>query len=319
MWNFQFQLGAREACTQHSSALRTGRHSGHSNRHATQPVMSAYTQTQARPPPPPLKRSSSFFGAIKDIVTAPLSWFGGGEDDFGDSNDKGKRRRLPTPPEQTHEEDSEQRVKRMRVASPSTDKQPYLDPPRSAFNQVHKIPTGARTLNHRHVSPSPRKALRVPATTPRGRRTMSPYLSGSQSKAQPVTRTMSLDPPSALGYSGAPARLHRVPTMQDLTEEGDAMSISREPSTSHLRMRTSVTPQPSGSDFGPVVPPRRERDPTEPPPLTVLMSNPMFVKPPPGLQKSGATDVSRQATLGSLLDSQREVSINLSPDDVYLT
>ncbi|OJA12039.1 hypothetical protein AZE42_02038 [Rhizopogon vesiculosus] len=270
--------------------------------------MSTYTQTQARAPPAQLKRTSSFFGAIKDIVTAPLSWFGSGEEDFGETDAKGKRRRLPTPSEQTRgEEHSEQqRTKRMRVGSPpNRDKKPYLDPPRSAFNQTHKTIPGARVQNQRHPSPSPRNALRVPTATPRNRRTMSPYPSGSQSKAQPVVRTMSLDPPSGLAYSVTPARLQPAPTMQDVTEEGDVMSISREPSISHLRMRSSVTPQPSGSDFGPVVPPRRERDLTEPPPLTALMSNPMFVKPPPGLQKSGATEVTRQATLGSLLDSQR--------------
>ncbi|KAG2115211.1 uncharacterized protein F5147DRAFT_751561 [Suillus discolor] len=254
-----------------------------------QTVMSTYTQTQARPPPAALGRKNSFFGAIKNIVTAPLSWFGGSEEDFGDSDARGKRRRLPIASEQTRDDsdsDSEQRTKRMRMGSPNRDKQPYLDPPRSAFIQHHKTSEGVRIQNH---------PLRVPAATPRNRRTMSPYPSGSQLKAQPSVR-----------YSGSPARLQPVPTMQDLTEEKDAMSISREPSMSNLRMRTSVTPQPSGSDFGPVIPPRRERDPTEPPPLTTLMSNPMFVKPPSGLQKLTTAEMTRQATLGSLIDSQRK-------------
>ncbi|KAG2149306.1 hypothetical protein DEU56DRAFT_752938 [Suillus clintonianus] len=271
--------------------------------------MSTYTQTQARPPPAALGRKNSFFGAIKNIVTAPLSWFGGSEEDFGDSDDRGKRRRLPIASEQIRDDEdsgSEQRTKRMRMGSPNRDKQPYLDPPRSAFRQHHKASDGTRIQNQRHVSPSSRKTLRVPTSTPRNRRTMSPYPSGSQLKAQPSVRTMSLDPPSGLGYSGSPARLQPAPTMLDLTEEKDAMSISREPSMSNLRMRTSVTPQPSGSDFGPVIPPRRERDQTEPPPLTALMSNPMFVKPPPGLQKSSTAEMARQATLGSLLDSQRQ-------------
>lgn len=271
--------------------------------------MSTYTQIQARPPPAALGRKNSFFGAIKNIVTAPLSWFGGSEEDFGDSDARGKRRRLPIASEQTRDDsdsDSEQRTKRMRMGSPNRDKQPYLDPPRSAFIQHHKTSEGVCIQSHRHVSPSSRKALRVPTATPRNRRTMSPYPSGSQLKAQLSVRTMSLDPPSGLGYSDSPARLQPVPTMQDLTEEKDAMSISREPSMSNLRMRTSVTPQPSGSDFGPVIPPRRERDPTEPPPLTTLMSNPMFVKPPPGLQKLTTAEMTRQATLGSLLDSQRK-------------
>ncbi|KAG1749106.1 uncharacterized protein EDB91DRAFT_1344766 [Suillus paluster] len=252
--------------------------------------MNTYTQTQARPPAAPvaLGRTNSFFGAIKNIVTAPLSWFGGSdEEDFGDSDARGKRRRLPTASEQTrNEEDSEQRTKRMRLSR--------------KLLKSHALKISV-------ISRRPReKTLRVPPATPRNRRTMSPYPSGSQLKAQPSVRTMSLDPPTGLAYSGTAARLQPAPTMQDLTEEKDVMSISREPSMSNIRMRTSVTPQPSGPDFGPVVPARRERDPNEPPPLTTLMSNPMFVKPPPGLQKSGAAELSRQATLGSLLDSQRQ-------------
>src|SRR5882762_6747696 len=45
---------------------------------------------------PPVARSSSFLGTIKNIVTAPLSWFSPGQDDDDDDfeDTKGKRRRL---------------------------------------------------------------------------------------------------------------------------------------------------------------------------------------------------------------------------------
>lgn len=106
--------------------------------------------------------------------------------------------------------------------------------------------------------------------------------------------------------------------MQDVIEEfevaRDPMSISRDSSMSpgrQLRVRSSLTPQPSGPNFGPVVPPRRERDPNQPPPLASLMSNPTFVKPPPGYQKSDATELSKQLTLGSLVESQRNVRYSL--------
>lgn len=87
------------------------------------------------------------------------------------------------------------------------------------------------------------------------------------------------------------------------------MSTSRDVSMSprRLRVRSSLTPQPSSTGFGPVVPPRRERGPDEPPPLTALMSNPMFVKPPPAVQKQVAAEPPKQLTLGTLIDSQRSV------------
>ncbi|KIK18319.1 hypothetical protein PISMIDRAFT_684376 [Pisolithus microcarpus 441] len=120
---------------------------------------------------------------------------------------------------------------------------------------------------------------------------------------------MSLDPPSNTSFSH---RTQSVASMQDIMEEHggvkDSMSISRDPSMSpgrQLRVRSSLTPQPSGSDFDLVVPPPRERDPSQPPPLATLMSQPTFVKPPPNLQKSDVAETAKQLTLGSLVDAQR--------------
>ncbi|KAG1730593.1 hypothetical protein EDB19DRAFT_1375919 [Suillus lakei] len=195
--------------------------------------MSTYTQTQARPPPAALGRKNSFFGAIKNIVTAPLSWFGGSEEDFDDSDARGKRRRLPIASEQTRDDsdsDSEQRTKRMRMGSPNRDKQPYLDPPRSALGS---------TIKHLKLY-----ASKISVMFRRRHENLSVYL-----LPHPVIDA-------------------RCPLTQ--VDHSSRHSRLREPSMSNLRMRMSVTPQPSGSDFGPVVPPRRERDPTEPPPLTTL-------------------------------------------------
>ncbi|KAF9234784.1 hypothetical protein BU15DRAFT_52170 [Melanogaster broomeanus] len=275
--------------------------------------MSTYTQ-QNHTVAAPLARSNSFFGAIKNIVTAPFNWFG--NDDFEDT--KGKRRRLPVTSDQgPPEDDSRQsRAKRMRVDSPDKDTEPYLDPPGSVFKQPRRTSHQYQSsLGYsRHLSKSPKKTLHIPTASvttdqpPRNRHTLSPYPSGSYLKPLGVTRTMSLDPPS---HSSLSSRIHPAPTMQDLQQESeytsDSMSVSRDLSISPrpLRVRSSLTPQPSGATFGPIVTPRRERDLNEPPPLTTLMSNPMFVKPPPGLQKSGAVEHGKQLTLGSLMDSQR--------------
>ncbi|KIK95028.1 hypothetical protein PAXRUDRAFT_411411 [Paxillus rubicundulus Ve08.2h10] len=271
--------------------------------------MSTYTH-QTHTPAAPLARSGSFFGTIKNIVTAPFNWFAGPEDEFEDT--RGKRRRLPVTSAQGRPEDDslQGRTKRMRVSGPDRDTHPYLDPPRSAFQQPQ------RTLGYsRHLSKSPKKNLHIPTASatsnqsPCNRRTLSPHPSASHLKPPTITRTMSLDPPPNPSFS---SRIQLAPTMRDIQQGSnhtkDPMSISRDVSMSprHLRVRSSLTPQPSGASFGPVVPPRRERDPHEPPPLTSLMSNPMFVKPPPSLQKPGAAELGKQLTLGSLMDSHRK-------------
>ncbi|KAI6019620.1 hypothetical protein F5J12DRAFT_919718 [Pisolithus orientalis] len=250
------------------------------------------TQTQQ---PAPLARTSSFFGAIRNIVTAPLQWLTGSED-FEDT--RGKRRRLPVPSEQSRAEDDslQSKKKRMRVTSPPRGTQAYLDPPPAAFRQPRRASEHFSSSSLRHLSASPRKSFRTPSVDP-------------TSHLLEFTRTMSLDPPSNSSFY---YRTQSVSSMQDIVEEHgvakDSMSISRDLSMSpgrQLRVRSSLTPQPSGSDFGPVVPPPRERDPSQPPPLATLMSHPTFVKPPSNLQKPDAAETAKQLTLGSLVDAQR--------------
>ncbi|KAI6151036.1 hypothetical protein BKA82DRAFT_9388 [Pisolithus tinctorius] len=257
------------------------------------------TQTQQ---PAPLARTSSFFGAIRNIVTAPLQWLTGSED-FEDT--RGKRRRLPVPSEQSRAEDDslQSKKKRMRVTSPPRGTQAYLDPPPAAFRQPRRASEHFSSSSHRHLSASPRKSLRAPAgnASLRPRRTVSPLPSRSHLTPAGVTRTMSLDPPSNSSFS---YRTQSVSSMQDIVEEHgvakDSMSISRDSSMSPGRQL-----RPSGSDFGPVVPSPRERDPSQPPPLATLMSHPTFVKPPSNLQKPDAAETAKQLTLGSLVDAQR--------------
>ncbi|KAI6043027.1 hypothetical protein EDC04DRAFT_823879 [Pisolithus marmoratus] len=202
----------------------------------------------------------------------------------------------------------------MRVSSPARDTKAYLDPPPAAFKQSRRASEHLGLGSHRYSSVSPtRKPVRAPTgpASPRPRRTVSPHPSRSRLAPAGVTRTMSLDPPSNTSFS---YRTQSVASMQDIMEEHgvakDSMSISRDPSMSpgrQLRVRSSLTPQPSGSDFGPVVPPPRERDHSQPPPLATLMSHPTFVKPPPNLPKSEAAETAKQLTLGSLVDAQRNV------------
>ena len=220
------------------------------------------------------------------------------------------------------DESFQSRAKRMRVDSPDRDTQPYLDPPRSAFTQPRRSSAQPTSTAVRDSTRSPRKTLHLPSASnqlPRSRRTASPFPSSSHLKPQAITRTMSLDPPSHSSFS---SRIQPAPTIQDLQSETkhirDSRAASRDVSMSpkHLRFRSSLTPQPSGIAFGPVVPPRRERGLDEPPPLTALMSNPTFVKPP-AAQKQGTAEPPRQLTLGTLMDSQRTVRTLCLCDSIH--
>ncbi|EIW85364.1 hypothetical protein CONPUDRAFT_162572 [Coniophora puteana RWD-64-598 SS2] len=260
-----------------------------------------------------LGRSGSFFGALKSIVAAPFQWFSNTDDEFEDT--AGKRRRLPSPANRPRDTGDEYQnaPKRMRIDTPEPEKRQthYNDPPPSAF-----LPRRSPRPRSSRATLSPRKTLRPPAgsfatsvSAPRGRRTLSPHPAGIHGPAG-MSRTMSLDPPSNFSTLSGPKRLSRDVTMEDIGKETSSrdMSVIRDVSLEPGRrtyMRTSLTPQPSGSNFGPNVPPRRERDPSEPPPLASLISNPTFIKPPQNLQKQGTTDMSQQMTLGSLAQSRK--------------
>ncbi len=84
---------------------------------------------------------------------------------------------------------------------------------------------------------------------------------------------------------------------------------STQPAKPAFRMRSSLTPQPGAPLHGPN-PQRRERYPSEPPPLTALIENPISVKPPSASQDyRHLNDVPSSLTLGSLVGAQKSVCI----------
>lgn len=277
----------------------------------------SYTQQQRKPDGrrQPVARSSSFLGTIKNIVTAPLSWFAQDDDDFEDT--PGKRRRSGQANEAgAVTDEGEKRIKRMRIDSPEGQRQPgYLDPPRQIFQQPHSAPPGVSSFQPPRLTTYTASINRstsvavashsVQRQQPRNNRhTVSP-LRTSFGQADIMSRTMSMDPPARL----FPTRELTVNTSRDRTRYSmpTAHEGSTSPSRSPFRMRTSLTPQPSGPNFGPSVPQRREH--TEPPTLEELMANPMFVRPPPEQNHLRNEAGDSKVTLGSLVDSQRSVSI----------
>lgn len=264
----------------------------------------------------PLSRTNTLLGAIKNIVTAPLSWFAS-TDDFEDTRDSmGKRRRLVAAPTEPalDEEDRAPRNKRMRVDSPPRELRregAYLDPPLAAFQQPpsigRSVSTGTQTTS-RHLPAMENTGNYV-------RSTLSPLRNLS------ISRTMSIDPPprpqsrdgGALQTQGAPLSQDVDATMESIhppsslfassvpTFSRTSYSMPRDLSVPHsrppFRMRTSLTPQPA--------PIQRER--SEPPPLQLLRAHPTFVKPPPLGEDASVSSNEPAATLGSLVDSVRRV------------
>lgn len=263
----------------------------------------------------PLARSTSLLGTLKNIVTAPLSWFGQ-DDDFEDT--PGKRRRLgPSGDAGDTTEDGGSRKKRLRVNSPEKeDQMGYLDPPGQIFQQPRSAPPGGSFTKLPSLASYPASinrstSVQTPSNSVRrissrnNRHTVSP-LRTSSAQADILSRTMSMDPP-------ARQQLGRDVTM---TPHRDAnrysMSLPRDasvsPTRSPFRMRTSLTPQPTGANFGPSFQQRRERT-SEPPTMEELMANPMFVRPPPEATHQRNQSKEPTVTLGSLVESQRSVRI----------
>ncbi|KAJ7756789.1 hypothetical protein DFH07DRAFT_472218 [Mycena maculata] len=248
----------------------------------------------------PLARSnSSLLGTIKNLVTAPLAWFATTED-FEDSPDlKGKRRRNLPPNSGSNADDSEApRTKRARVKSPDSQIQfhpepqyvapayshppsGYLDPPGSVFNnnsnffRSNSVNITAPSLNQ--FNPNTRSGL---------------------------TRTMSIDPPHNPTSFSRDAPMTFTPLDSDTSMEPSSfirkssstprdLSMPLPAARSSFRMRTSLTPQPV-----------QPKEASEPPPLSSLAQNPVFVRPPPD-SRHRLSSQSSTSTLGSLVESQR--------------
>ncbi|KAF8531658.1 hypothetical protein JB92DRAFT_2198359 [Gautieria morchelliformis] len=202
-----------------------------------------------------VERPSSLLGALKNIVTAPLTWFSAGDHPQGSDDTPQKRRvsvaeRAGTPP----------RPKRVRRESPQDGEEVgYLDPPSSLF--VSKRPP----IPHWDISNG---------ITP--------------------ARTMSLEPPSSAvdptGLPLPPSRGTSVMTRTSMSiEPHDTIlkprSMTRDssmpPPSPFARSfsRSSFTPLAAGATFGPS-PKRKTRESTAPP-LLGPSPTPSFTRPPP--------------------------------------
>ena len=273
-----------------------------SYRSPRQPARTRSKPYTRRQPPP---RSGSIMATIRNIVTAPLSWFST-TDEFEDT--PGKRRRALVSPPNADALDEYRSVKRQRVASPPPQPHGYLDPPPTMFQPrpqregASQDPTSATflsptSLNVNTQEHQPDKSGHHLSATVWSRRGQSREVSMDNLPNRLTTRDATMIP---------------LPVSREASLSSVPRDSSVGPVRASFRMRTTLSPIPVGSDYGPN-PKRRERDPSEPPPLTALMSNPIFVKPPPN-QRSTHRSQSAQptTTLGALAQTSRAVGF-LSP------
>ena len=239
---------------------------------------------------------------IRNIVTAPLSWFST-TNEFEDT--PGKRRRATTSQFNVDTSDEHRSVKRQRISSPPSQPQGHLDPPLTMFRPRSNLGDAAQgAINTTFPS-----AISTNANT-QGRQ---PDKFGRQNLAVNVwsrrnqSRGVSLDNPQSHSTTRGAAM---VPL--PVSREASLSSIPRDPSMGPVRapfrMRTTLSPISVGSDYGPN-PKRRERDPSEPPPLSALMSNPTFVRPPPNQHPTHRSHSAQPTTtLGALVRAPRAVN-----------
>ncbi|TEB36035.1 hypothetical protein FA13DRAFT_1223439 [Coprinellus micaceus] len=238
--------------------------------------------SSSNPSAPSLARQGSFFGALKNIVAAPLTWLAGADQD--DQRGKRRREQVVAEPERGSEDDAQPRNKRMRVQSPPkyASRAAYLDPPSTAFQQPPKRRTPAPISRSSSASAG---ILHHPRNTrPNApRSTLSPIRLG---------RTMSIDPPMI--------PMRRETSIHDVVMDsspasspgpmGRELSLPPPPLASRpsFKMRSSLTPQP-------------QREVSEPPPISSLSTNPKFVRAPLQHQPESRP----VQTLGTLVENQR--------------
>lgn len=264
-----------------------------------------------------VSRSNSFLGTIKSILPSKLPWFGSSGDQ---ADTPTKRKQVEEQPEEDEEEGrgaKRQRVEESlgegrRVSGSIQPRIPasqsgYLDPPQSAFGGTSsvKVPR-ASPLQARASSAAP--PSRHQREGSRSRMALSPGLGGRVNQAKRIARTQSMDPPTRYRSPSyrpvlSPVPMTREVSMEDVSNREASSSPSRP-----FRMRTSLTPQLPDQAFGPA---RKERDTSEPPPLSALIDKPMFVRAPPETARQ-ATPLARQGslTLGNVAEAQRMVCIS---------
>ena len=273
-----------------------------SYRSPRQPIRTRSKPYTRRQPPP---RSGSILATIRNIVTAPLSWFST-TDEFEDT--PGKRRRVPVSQSSADASDEFRSAKRQKVVSPPPQHQGYLDPPLVMF-QPHLKSEGATQDPTSTVFPSS-TSMNVntlglpPDKFVRSRRDQSREVSMDDLPSRLITRD---------------ATMVSLPVSRDASLSSIPRESSIGPVRASFRMRTTLSPIPVGSDYGPN-PRRRDRDPSEPPPLTALMSNPIFVKPPPNQHPTHRSQSAQPTTtLGVLAQTSRTVGFIFSSIIFLLT
>ena len=237
----------------------------------------------------PMSRSGSLLGTIKNIVSAPLSWFASNQEDF---EDLGKRRRIPSRDAGDFEEQRAGRTgKRMRVDSPERSPvrvQPsgtggYLDPP---------------LLNTRLTQAGLRRSSEEKDVTSRRSSIFGPPPPSSSD------RNMSIDPPSRFSTfkrDPATAPLPSDSPVRSSPARSFAPEDELERPRSPLRLRTSLTPQPSPSR-------RFRRESSAPPPFSNFQSRATFVRGP-GEEKQDQKFIGQKTVpLGALAEASRRVS-----------
>ncbi|KAH8108443.1 hypothetical protein DFH11DRAFT_1092365 [Phellopilus nigrolimitatus] len=246
-----------------------------------------------------MSRSGSILGTIRNIVAAPLAWFAANEN----FEDLGKRRRNErdacqgTDGNGDEEDDAVQsphKVKRMRVDSPervhhAPPAAGYLDPP-----PVSLQPTQPTARRGGSLSRRPRADENV-----YGRRSIV-----SMYGAPPLShsRTMSIDPPAQYATIYHDPAAVPLPLTSPVASNHSLSLGPRDGSiqlpSSHFRLRTSLTPQPS------IANPLR-REPSMPPPSSALQSKPMFVRPPQEDASARQLRAQKTLSLGTLAEFDR--------------
>ena len=270
-----------------------------------------------RPPP---SRSISMFSSLESLVTTPFSWFANPSDDSFETKDTPGKRKLVHSSSNPNPYDSEggpkdapsaYRVKRLCLDSP--DRVPMLSVPPAPTPYLNPPSPSLRPSTHTrtHASKPARPYASSSNTLPIPRRDTSRHspLSLQQpprTQAAPVTRTMSMDPPTARRTAIQEPSYLPAPISRDVSMEPSPNSSA--PHTNPpFRMQSTLTPQPGAPPYG-LNPQRRECNPSEPP-LTALIENPILVKPPPVTQDQRRIKDGSNLTLGSLVDTQKPVSI----------
>lgn len=262
-----------------------------------------------RPPP---SRSLSMFSSLKSLVTSPFSWFANATTDSFESEDTPGKRKLIHGSSNSYETEGDQqhspsahRVKRIRLHSPvpvsAPIPAPYLDPPTPVLRpSTHSRTHASKPARHYHLS---NNNILIPRPDT-SRLSPNSFNPPPRTQAAPVARTMSMDPPKA-SRPFVPELSLPPPISRDVSMEYSP-SLATQPANPPFRMRSALTPQPGAPLYGPN-PQRRERNPSEPPPLTALIENPIFVKPPPVPPEQRRAGDDSSTTLGSLVGAQKSV------------